>query len=185
MKKEAFKRLSQNNTRSLVFSALFLALALVLPFFTGQIPQIGKSLCPMHFPVLLCGFFCGPWVGLMIGMVAPLLRSFLFGMPALMPDAVVMCFELGTYGLVTGLLYKVLPKKKSMIYCSLLGGMLAGRIVWGIVRTILYGLGQSEFGVTMFITIGFVNALPGIILQILLIPVLVMAMEGYHRQSIV
>ena len=84
--------------RKLTFSALFLALAMVLPFITGQIPEIGKSLCPMHIPVLLCGFLCGsPW-GLAVGFIAPLLRSVVFGMPKVFPDAVVMAFELATDG---------------------------------------------------------------------------------------
>ena len=70
-----------NRLRRLVYSALFLALALLLPFLTGQIPQIGSALNPMHIPVLLCGFVCGwPW-GLAVGLIAPLLRHLLFGMP--------------------------------------------------------------------------------------------------------
>ena len=80
-----------------------LALALVLPFLTGQLPQIGNMLCPMHLPVLLCGFLLGwPW-GLAVGVTAPLLRSALFGMPPLYPVALAMCLELGCYGLVIGL----------------------------------------------------------------------------------
>ena len=78
------------NNKKLVLSALFLAIALVLPFLTGQIPEIGSMLCPMHIPVLLCGFFCGWQYGLAVGFVAPLLRSFLFGVPYLYPMAVSM-----------------------------------------------------------------------------------------------
>ena len=74
----------------LTYSALYLAIALVLPFLTGQIPQIGSMLCPMHIPALLCGFVCGwPW-GLAVGFIAPLLRSALFGMPTMFPAAVAM-----------------------------------------------------------------------------------------------
>ena len=102
----------------MVLSAMFLALAMVLPLLTGQIPQIGKMLSPMHIPVLLCGFFCGPWYGLLVGAIAPVLRSLIFGMPALFPNAFIMCFELATYGCVSGLLYKLLPKKIPYIYVS-------------------------------------------------------------------
>ena len=49
----------KTSTRKLTLSALFLALGLVLPLITGQIPQIGKMLLPMHIPVLLCGMVCG------------------------------------------------------------------------------------------------------------------------------
>ena len=84
------------NLKKLIYAALCLALCMVLPLLTGQIPEIGKRLSPMHIPVFLCGFLCGwPW-GLAVGAIAPILRSFLFGMPALYPDAIVMSFELAT-----------------------------------------------------------------------------------------
>ena len=168
---------SKNKIYKMVLAAMFLALALVLPFLTGQIQQIGNALCPMHIPVLLCGFLCGPFYGLMIGLIAPLLRFALFGMPQIMPIGIGMCFELATYGLVAGLLYKWLPKKKLYVYVSLIGAMLCGRVVWGIARVILLGLGQYEFGWKAFLAGAFINAIPGIILQIVLIPIIVLAVE--------
>ncbi|MCI6999354.1 MAG: ECF transporter S component [Clostridiales bacterium] len=167
------------NLRQLILAAMFLTLALALPFLTGQIPQVGSALCPMHIPVLLCGFFCGPWYALAVGLVAPLLRFALFGMPPLMPTGIAMCFELATYGFVSGLLYKLLPGKKVFTYVTLIAAMLAGRIIWGIARVILAGLAQSEFAWTAFLSGAFVNAVPGIILHILLIPVLVIALKRY------
>ena len=158
---------------------MLLALALVLPFLTGQIPQIGNLLCPMHIPVLLCGFFCGPWYGLAVGFIAPLLRFAMFGSPPLIPMGVAMCFELATYGLVSALLYRALPKKKTYIYVSLIGAMLAGRAVWGAARVILWGLGKADFGWAAFLTGAFTGAVPGIVLQLVLIPVLVMALNKY------
>ena len=166
----------KNHLFRLVLAAMFLALALVLPFLTGQIPQIGKALLPMHIPALLCGFFCGPWYALAVGAVAPLLRFALFSMPKL-ADAFPMCFELAAYGLAAGLLHRALPKKPGYVYVSLLVAMLAGRIVWGTVRVILFGLGKSSFGWQAFFAGAFLNAIPGILLQILLIPVLVIALE--------
>ncbi|MDO5436484.1 MAG: ECF transporter S component [Clostridia bacterium] len=166
----------------MILGAMFLALALVLPFLTGQFPRIGNALCPMHIPVLLCGFFCGPWYGLAVGLIAPLLRFALFGMPPLMPTGIAMCFELAAYGLASGLLYKLLPGRKPYIYVSLIGAMLTGRIVWGIARVILYGLGESQFGWAAFMSGAFLNAIPGIIIQIVLIPILVMALEKYTNK---
>ena len=97
--------------KKLVYSALCLALCMVLPFLTGQIPEIGSALSPMHIPVLLCGFICGgPW-GMVVGLTAPLLRFALFGMPPLFPTGLAMAFELAAYGLFSGLLYKWLPKR--------------------------------------------------------------------------
>ncbi len=162
--------------KNLVIAALMLALCLVLPFLTGQVPQIGGMLCPMHLPVLLAGFLCGPWWALLVGLIAPILRHLLFGMPPLI-TAVAMCFELATYGLIAGLLYRALPKKTAYIYVSLVGAMLAGRVVWGVVMVLLTGLGKASFSWTIFLTNGFVNAIPGIILQLVLIPVLVLALK--------
>ena len=161
----------------LTYSALYLAIALVLPFLTGQIPQIGSMLCPMHIPALLCGFVCGwPW-GLAVGFISPLLRSVLFGMPDMFPTAVAMAFELAAYGLFSGLLYQLLPKKRSNIYVSLILAMLGGRIVWGIAMTIISGVTGSEFGWAAFIAGAFTSAVPGIIVHIILIPVLVMSLQ--------
>ena len=163
--------------RKLTYAALFLALALVLPFLTGQIPQIGSALSPMHIPVLLCGFLVGwPW-GLAVGFIAPLLRSVIFGMPVMVPGAVAMAFELAVYGLVSGILYRLLPKKKWSIYVTLIVAMLAGRIVWGIARLILAGLSGQSFTWALFLAGAFTNAIPGIILHIVLIPIIVMVLE--------
>lgn len=163
--------------RKLTYAALFLALALVLPFLTGQIPQIGSALSPMHIPVLLCGFLVGwPW-GLAVGFIAPLLRSVIFGMPVMVPGAVAMAFELAVYGLVSGILYRLLPKKKWSIYVTLIVAMLAGRAVWGIARLIIAGLSGNSFTWALFLAGAFTNAIPGIILHIVLIPVIVMVLE--------
>jgi len=158
---------------------MLLALALILPMLTGQIPGIGNALCPMHLPVLLCGFFCGPWYGALIGFVAPLLRSVLFGVPPIVPKGIAMSLELLSYGLVSGLLYRLLPRRKLSVYFALVAAMLIGRIVWGAARAVLYGLGSSEFGWAAFWTGGFTTAIPGIVLQLVLIPVLVLTMEKY------
>lgn len=157
----------------MILASMFLAIAYVLPFLTGQIQQIGAMLCPMHIPVLLCGFICGwPW-GLAVGFIAPLLRSMTLGMPPLFPKAICMAFELATYGAVSGAMHKVLPKKKVSVYCSLLTAMLAGRLVWGAAMFICMGLKGGSFGFAAFLAGAVTNSLPGIIIQILLIPVLV------------
>ena len=168
--------MSERN-RKLTFSALYLAIALALPFITGQIPQIGAALAPMHIPVLLCGFVCGwPW-GLAVGLIAPILRSVLFGMPTLYPTAVAMTFELAAYGTLAGILYRSLPRKTWSVYAALLLAMLGGRLVWGAARYALAGLSGSEFPVSAFLAGAVFNAIPGIILHIVLIPVLVIVLE--------
>lgn len=170
---------TQNNltVRRMVAAALCLALCMVLPFLTGQIPQIGSALSPMHIPVLLAGFLCGPWWAMAVGAAAPLLRFALFGMPPIFPTGVAMCFELVAYGLVSGLLYARLPKKTANIYVSLVAAMLTGRVVWGIARVALSGVAGQPFTWAAFLAGAFVNAVPGIILHILLVPVIVLALR--------
>ena len=162
----------------MTFSALFLALAYIMPFLTGQIPEIGSMLCPMHLPVLLCGFICGwPW-GLAVGLIAPLFRSLTLGMPPLFPSAFCMAFELAAYGAVAGFMHKLLPKKKPYIYCSLITAMLVGRIVWGIMMYICTGIRGESFTLAAFLSGALINAVPGIIVQIILIPILVMVLDN-------
>ena len=107
--------MNQTNFKSLlrhmVYAAVCLALCMVLPFLTGQIPQIGSALSPMHIPVLLAGFLCGPWWAALVGLIAPVLRSLLFSSPALYPMATAMSFELAAYGACSGALYRLLPKE--------------------------------------------------------------------------
>lgn len=163
-----------NRNKMMALSAMFLAIGQVLPFVTGQIPQIGKMLSPMHYPILLCGFFCGWRYGALIGFICPLLRSVLFGMPVMFPSAVGMAFELMAYGFFSGLLSEKLGTDSLVkIYIILIVSMILGRIVWGIAQVVLLGLSGSSFTFAAFIAGALTNAIPGIILQLLIIPFLV------------
>lgn len=169
--------MNQKQTRNMVIAALCVALALLLPFLTGQIPQIGSMLSPMHIPVLLCGLICGwPW-GLLVGLVSPILRSFLFGMPPLMPMALAMALEMAAYGAAAGLIYKALGKKPLNIYIALIAAMLIGRAVFGLAMLALLGLSGGSYTLQAFLAGTFINAWPGIILHILIIPPIVLAIE--------
>ena len=167
----------KKSTRNLTLSGLFLALGLFLPFLTAQIPEIGSRLLPMHIPVLICGFVCGWPYGLAVGLITPVFRSLLFGMPPMFPTAVAMAFELAAYGCLTGLLYRWLPKKGVYVYVTLIISMILGRIVWGIASLILYNATGTTFNWQVFMTVAFVNAIPGIILQMILVPTLVIALK--------
>ncbi len=169
--------MKNKNVLKLVYAAVCLALAMVLPFVAMQIPEIGKRLSPMHIPVFLCGFLCGAPYGIVVGFIAPLLRSVWFGMPVLMPDALSMAFELAAYGALTGFLYRKFPKKTPFIYVTLILSMLGGRIVWGIAKFIITKAMGVEFPFAAFIAGGFVNAVPAIILHIVLVPVIVIALK--------
>lgn len=168
---------NHRTTRHLVYSAVLLAVALILPIITGQIPTVGNMLCPMHIPVLLCGFICGwPW-GLAVGFIAPILRGVIFGVPPFIPKGLSMACELATYGMLSGILFAALKKTGKAIWISLICSMLAGRVVWGIMRTVLAQITGEPFTFEMFIAGAITTAIPGIIAQLILVPVLVLAIR--------
>ena len=171
-----------HKVNKLVYASVFLALALALPFLTGQIPQIGAMLTPMHFPVLLCGYLCGWQWGMVVGFAAPLLRSVLFGMPVMYPMAVCMALELATYAAVSGILYLSLPRKRCFLYLSLAVAMISGRLVWGLARFLCAGLDANAFGLSAFWAGAIGLSIPGILLQLLIIPALVIVAEKYLKQ---
>ena len=164
--------------KKLTLSAMLLALGMVLPLLTGQIQSIGSMLLPMHIPVLLCGFLCGWQYGLAVGFILPLLRSVTFGMPPMYPVALAMAFELATYGFVTGILHARFRMRRLLaLYLTLILAMLAGRLVWGVAQLVLLGIRGSAFTWSAFLAGAVLNAIPGIILQLVLIPVLVLALQ--------
>ena len=163
----------KGQVKNLVYAGACLAIGIVLPSLFHIVGWSGPILLPMHIPVLLCGLICGWYFGGLCGLMVPLLCSILTGMPPLFPFGVAMMLELCTYGILCGLLYK---KFKINIYVSLIGAMLGGRIVNGIANTILLGFSGQDYGFKAFISGAFVTALPGIIIQIVLIPVIIIAL---------
>ena len=164
-------------TLRLTYAALCLALAVVLPFVTGNDLALGNMLSLIHLPVLLCGLICGPGYGASVGIAAPFVRFLIVGRPPLL-NAIPMAPELMIYGLVTGLLYRVFPKKTVWLFPSMLIAMLAGRIAGGTVKLLLLGLGYLDsYSFHAFVTAYFVTSLPGIILQLVLIPLILIALK--------
>lgn len=167
--------------QKLVLSAMFLATGLLLPFLTGQLQQFGNMLLPMHIPVMLCGLICGQWYGLGVGFILPLMRSAMFSMPVFYPNAVSMAFELAAYGFIIGLLFNRAKWKciRSLYRCMLIS-MLGGRAVWGLVQALLALISGGVFTPEAFITYAFLNAIPGIIIQLILIPSIMLALHKTH-----
>jgi len=160
-----------NNLRKLVLSAMLIALGLILPFLTGQIPQIGNMLLPMHIPVFLCGLICSYKYGAAVGLILPILRSLIFSMPPMYPKAIYMALELCAYGFIVGFVYmKAKQKNLLWLYISIISAMVGGRIVYGIAKALLLGISGSPLTFGAFISGGFIEAIPGIILQLILIP---------------
>lgn len=170
--------MNNNPVRNLALTAMLVALGLVLPFLTGQIPQIGSMLLPMHIPVFLCGLICGWKHGAAIGLLLPPMRYLLFGMPALFPTGAAMSIELAAYGLIAGLIYQGFRKQGVISVCiAMIPAMLAGRALWGIAQVMLLGFSGKAFTWQLFIAGAFVNAVPGIIVQLALIPALMAALD--------
>lgn len=170
---ENMKESTRKETFKLVLAAMFVALGLVFPTIFHTFNMAGPMFLPMHIPVLLCGLICGWKYGLLVGIVTPLLSSAMTGMPPMYPVGVTMMLELGTYGLVTGLV-----AKKQNYIVALVVAMLAGRLVSGLANVAL--LGVAKYGIKAFLTGSFVTALPGIILQLVLIPAVMLLLDRTH-----
>ena len=174
--------MDEKDIKKLGVSALFIAIGIILPFFTGQIPKVGNMMLPMHMPVFICGFLCGWRYGDIVGLILPLLRSVIFGIPVLYPVAIAMSMELATYGLICGLIYILLRKKSIVsIYLSMIVAMILGRVIWGVAEVILLGMQGNTFAWQMFVAGAVLKAIPGIILQLILIPMVVMKLQNVWK----
>ena len=167
--------MSQARIRKLVGTALCIAIGIALPIAFHSIPNAGRIFLPMHISILLCGIVCGLPYGVACGAVTPLLSSLLTGMPpaAMLPS---MLCELAVYGLVSSLLMR-LPVKKLYARASiaLVGAMLAGRVVLGVLNALIFNAGS--YSLSIWLTSSFVTALPGIIIQLALIPAITLGLS--------
>ena len=171
------KATRKGHVKKLCLAGMFLSLALLLPFLTANNRELGNILCLMHLPIFICGIVCGPVYGLMVGVTAPLLRSLIVGMPPFPSVAVPMAAELMVYGLAVGILYRLLPKKTLWLYPNLIGSMVLGRIVSVVTKYLLYSLGKTEFSLKMVLQMNFITTLPGVMLQLLLIPAVILVLR--------
>ena len=162
--------------KPMVLTALFIALGVVVPLLFHSVPNAGRVFLPMHIPILLCGMICGFPYGAVCGLLTPLMSSLLTGMPpvAMLPS---MLCELVVYGTVAALLMRYLPVKAiyAKTYFSLIGAMLAGRIVYGVLNALIFNAGS--YSLSIWLSAAFVTALPGIVIQLCLIPSLVVVLR--------
>lgn len=165
-----------HNIRNMVFCALCIALGLVLPMAFHFIPNAGSIFLPMHIPVLLCGLLCGPYFGLLCGFLVPILSSILTGMPPA-PILPGMICELAVYGAISGFMARKVKFKNELasVYVQLLTAMIAGRIVYGILNALVFHAGS--YSMSIFIGTAFVTAFPGIVIQLLFLPSIVMLLN--------
>jgi niacin transporter len=172
----------KNMTRVLSFkktiiAAMLIVVGVILPqAFHGVGPMAGMILLPMHIPILLAGLICGPLYGLVVGFAVPLLSHLVFAMPPAFILPAMLC-ELPVYGIVAGLLMTFVPLKHlyARTYVALVGAMLVGRIVFGVVNTLVFNVG--DYSMQMWLTAAFITALPGIVIQLMAIPSIVVALQ--------
>ena len=171
------KKKKTAKTSYFIMALICLAISAFLPMLTDQVPRFGQGLRPMHIPVLIAGFACGPVIGFIVGLAAPMLSLLIHGAPALMQAGFAMSLELATYGLIAGLLYSQHPRKTGGIYVSLITAMIVGRIVWGASMIALSSRDGLRFTYQMFMTYAFIDAMSAILFHIVLIPAVVIALE--------
>ena len=165
-------------TRKLVLTAVCVALCIVVPMAFHTIPNAGTIFLTMHIPVLLCGMICGWPFGFLCGLLGPLLSSLITGMPmpAVLPSMMVEC---AVYGATSGLLMRFVRTGHlyADLYISLIPAMLAGRVVSGIAKALIFAPGTT---LSAWATASFVTGLPGIAIQLVLVPVLVYTLMRAH-----
>ena len=158
-----------------IITAVCIALCVVLPQAFHAIPNAGSIYLPMHIPVLLCGLICGWPYGLLCGLAGPALSALITGMPpaAVLPGMMVEC---GVYGLTAGLLIQLVRTKRlyADLYISLDAAMLLGRVVSGAAKALIFSAGS--YSMASWVAGSFVTALPGIIIQLALLPGIVYAL---------
>ena len=173
-----------NNIRNMVFCALCMALGLVLPMAFHVIPNAGSIFLPMHIPILLCGLLCGPYYGLLCGFLVPILSSILTGMPPA-PVLPGMICELAVYGTISGFMSRHIQLKNELasVYVQLLTAMITGRIVYGILNALVFAAGK--YSLSIFIGTAFVTALPGIVIQLIFLPTIVVILNKVSHKVFV
>ena len=164
--------MKMSNVKSMVMTAMCIALGVVLPVMFHGVENAGSIFCPMHIPVLICGLICGWQYGLVCGLVTPIVSSLLTGMPpmAILPA---MMIELAVYGLITSVMMRFVKTKNQYadLYVSLIVAMLVGRVINGVVKAIM--LAGGDYSIAVWATASFVTCLPAIAIQLVLIPNLI------------
>lgn len=176
---------SRKALNNMVLTAMFIAIAILLPLVTANINNYGRLLCPMHIPVMICGAVCGWQWGMAAGFISPLLRALMFPAPVMYPTAVSMAFELAAYGLVIALMLRLLSGKTerlASIYISMIVAMVSGRFVLALARFAMYGMFSTPYSWDIFMTEAVVSAIPAIVLQFAVIPPIVYALGGYGKK---
>ncbi|WP_042275302.1 ECF transporter S component [[Clostridium] dakarense] len=156
-------------SKKIVLSGIFIAFGIILPMVFHTVNMAGPIFLPMHIPVLIGGFLLGPIYGGLVGFITPILSGLMTGMPPIVPMMPIMAFELCAYGIITGFLFS----KTKKIYISLIGAMIGGRI-FAMIGAFLVSLTIApQVNPVMFVFGNLAQAIPGMLIQIVFIPVVV------------
>lgn len=166
--------------KELVLSGLLLATGILLPMVFHMVGMTGPIALPMHIPVLIGGFLLSPQLALALGIITPILSGMLTGMPVMFPMAVIMAFELGTYGFVASIASK---KFKLSPMLSLIISMFVGRITAGLTVAALVQLFGVRMNPLMYVKGAVITGIPGIIIQLIFVPSLIYAIKEYIKRS--
>ncbi len=162
--------------KNLTLASMCLALGVILPQAFHAVANAGSIFLPMHIPVLVCGFICGPFYGFIVGLLTPFISHIIFSMPpsAILPQ---MLVELASYGLFVGILNNIIKINNELIknYIVLISAMLIGRIIYGLFNGFIYM--ANTYSLSIWLMAAFVTALPGIIIQLLIIPILIKSLN--------
>lgn len=167
-------------TKEMVLGGLLLASGIILPMIFHMFGMTGPIALPMHIPVLIGGFLLQPQLALALGIITPVISGLLTGMPVMFPMAVIMAFELGTYGFVASLATR---KLKLSEISTLATAMVAGRIAAGITVAVLVQLFGVKMNPVLFVKGAVITGLPGIVIQLAFIPALMYGIKAYSKKS--
>lgn len=168
------------NTQKIILTAIFASIGIILPQALHIIggPTLGPIFLPIHLPVFIGAMLLGPRSGVIIAVVS-LFIGYLIGMPPY-PIIVFMFFEMIVYGLVTGYLYYII---KTNIFISLLIAKLLGMITSLITINIALQITNISLP-PLFGSIGmFTVSIPGIVIQLILIPIIVIRLKGVYQTN--
>ena len=175
------------NTLNIVTTAMLAALAVILSSFvhyvSGGSNTVAAYVSPMHFPVLLAGILCGQWLGLICGIMAPVISFLTSGRPPFPNNLVPMIFELATYGFFAGLFRKVFLKNpktdKFASIIALILAMVAGRIASALSYAVVMLVSGNPFFVNLWTKLlgNFTKTWTAIIAQLILIPAILFALQ--------
>lgn len=165
----------QNKIKDLVAAGLLVAAGILMPMAFHTYKLGGPVFLPMHIPVLLGGFMLSKNLAALVGLLTPFLNFVITSMPS-PPFVFAMMAELATYGLVSSILFH---ERKWGIYPALFGAMLSGRLASIVANwLIITGILGMPFNFAKVMTSLFITGLPGIIIQVILIPLIVKLIQS-------